>query len=235
MLRGDVGTSVRTGQFTAAAPYLEGKVIERIMAIGKRSKDGAVTACRLIREEACGLLKLFPSGGRGEIAEKLRTEGTACNGVLEQIGSINKTFGPVVPGERGKVVAEHQWLDEGAWPSVRPLLDGDESLPVMQVFKRSGSVSFCEPVCDNQSKVVVAIVKTAFGNGGVVELVDADRDELDLRAGVLRFKEPGFFSQRIFKIGVIAEGNAKVGHLAPARSFEGLSKIVLEVSMTGFR
>ena len=68
-----------------------------------------------------------------------------------------------------------------------------------------------------------------------IELMDADRDKLDLRAGVLRFKEPGLFSQRIFKISVIAEGNAKVGHMAPARSSEELSKIVLEVSMAGFR
>ena len=110
-------------------------------------------------------------------------------------------------------------------------MNRDAILPVMQVFKSPAGVGFREPVGDQQGKVVVAVVKTAFGNGGVVELMDADRDKFDLRAGVLRFKQPGFFSQRIFEISIIAEGNAKLGHMAPARSSEEFSKIVLEVFM----
>ena len=96
--------------------------------------------------------------------------------------------------------AEEQGPHEGVRPSVGPVMDGDELLPMMEVFKRPGGVGLSEPVGYEQGKIEAAVVKTAFGDGGVVELVNADRDQLDRRSGMTIFKEPRFLGKCVFKV-----------------------------------
>ena len=192
--RGEEGASRGVGELAAAAPDLESEVIESVVAVREGGEDGAVVLRGLVGEEAGRLLEFFPRRGREEVAEKLRTELGAHIRVCKKIGAIDEALGAIVPGDGAEVIAEEQGLDERARPSRGPVVDRDELVPVMQIFERMAGVGFGEPVGNEEGKVEMAVVEAAIGDGGFVELVNADGNQFDLRSRMLGFKEMSFFT-----------------------------------------
>src|SRR6266568_5811295 len=122
-------------QFAAAAPKLNREVVECIVPIREGSKNGSVKTGRGVGEKARCLLEFFPGSGRGEFAKELRTEGGATFGIGKEVASVDEALRAVVPGQRGEMLAEDEWLDERTRPSLRPVVNRDVLLPGVQVFK----------------------------------------------------------------------------------------------------
>src|SRR5215469_12145248 len=105
-------------------------------------------------------------------------------------------------------------------------------MPGIQVFERTGPIGFSEPVSNQQREIVMAVAKASVSDRRLVQLVDAQGDELDPRSGMMGLKEPGLFRERVLKIGVVAESDAQAAHFASAGACEVFREILLERSMT---
>ena len=79
--------------------------------------------------------------------------------------------------------AEDQGPNERVRPSIGPVWMGTRCCQGCEVFKGAGGEGFSEPVGDEQGKIEVAVVKAAVGDGGLVELVNADGDEFNRSSG----------------------------------------------------
>jgi hypothetical protein len=73
-------------------------------------------------------------------------------------------------------------------------------------------VGFGEPVGDEESKIEMAVVEAAVGDGGLVELVNADGNQFDLCSGMVGFEEMSFFSESMLEVGVVAKDDAQMAH-----------------------
>jgi len=221
-VRGQGGATAGVGEFAAAAPDLEGEIVEGVMAVGKCGEDGAIPIGFWISEETSDLLEFLPRGGRGEIKVELGSKSRLISKIREQIRSVDKALGAIVPGKGAEMIAEEERLHERARPTAGPVADGNVLLPGMQVLKRTSGVGFSEPIGHEQGEIKAAVAKSRFSDGSVVELVNSDGDELDFRFGVMLFEEAGFFSESIFEIRVIAEKDAQAAHAASGRAGESL-------------
>src|ERR1700727_1204334 len=108
-----------------------------------------------------GICQFATASPELEVAEELGAKGCARGGILKQIGSVDKAFGAIVPWNGTEVPTEEERSNEGVRPSSGPIMEGDELLPVMQVFERCGCIGFGEPVGDKKGEVVVAIAQSA--------------------------------------------------------------------------
>jgi hypothetical protein len=63
---------------------------------------------------------------------------------------------------------------------------------MVQVFESIGGMGFGEPVGNEEGEIEVAVVEAAFGDGGFVELVNADGDEFDFGSGMFGFEKVSF-------------------------------------------
>jgi len=130
------------------------------------------------------------------------------------------------------MTVEDERLNEGARPPFGPLMNRNALLPGVQVFECSGSIGFGEPVRDEESEIVMAVLKASVGDCGFVELVNAYRDKFDLCSGMLGFEETGFFSKCVFKVGVVAKGDAQSAHAASDGVARDLRGFVPKRAMT---
>jgi hypothetical protein len=178
------------------------------------------------------LFEFFPGGGGRKIAEKLSFECTACGGVLEEILAIEQALRAVMPWKRGEVAVEDERLNEGARPSLGPVVNVDALMPGVEIFEGSGTVGFGKPVGDEEGDIEVAMLEATVGDGGFVELVNADGDELNFRSGMLRFEKTSFFSECVFEVRVVAKSDAQGAHGASGRAAKDLRGFVLDRSMT---
>jgi len=209
---GEKRPAVIVGEFGTATPELKGEVVEGVVAVGEGGEDCAVTTRSRIGEEARGLLELFPSGGRSEVAEKLLPECSLICWIVEEIGAIEQALGTVVPGKRTEVAVEDEGLYERARPSIGPVVNVDALIPWVQVFERACGVGFGQPVGDEECEIEMAVLETAVADRGFVELVNSDRDEFDFGSGMTGFEETRFFGECVFKVGIISESDAERTH-----------------------
>ena len=61
-----------------------------------------------------------------------------------------------------------------------------------------------KPVSDKKSQIEMTVLEAALGDGRFVELVNADAEKFNFCARMLGFEEAGFFSERVFEVGVVA-------------------------------
>jgi len=113
-------------------------------------------------------------------------------------------------------------------------VDVDALVPGIEVLESAGIVSFGKPVGDEESEIKVAVLKATVGDGGFVELVDADGDQLDLCSGMVGFKKAGFFGESVLEVRVVAKGDAQGAHAASSDVARGLEVFAREWAMTGF-
>ena len=207
-LRGsEEGAARGVSQFRAAAPQLKGEVVESVVAVREGGEDGAVAARSWVSEEAGGLLEVFPGGGRNEFAEELRAESIACSGVLKQVSPVNKAFGAVVPRKRGEMAIQDQGLNKRVRPSIGPVVERNALVPGAEVFEGSGGVRLGYPVGDEEGEIEVSVVEAAIGDGRLMQFVNADGNEFDGCAGVVRFEEMRFFLESVLEVCVVAEND----------------------------
>ena len=92
-------------------------------------------------------------------------------------------------------------------------------------------MGFGQPVCDEKSQIKVAMLQAAIGNGGLVELVDSNRDKFYFCARMKCFEEAGFFCKRAFEVCVIAKTDAERAHESSVRMDRDVRRFVRERSM----
>lgn len=85
-------------------------------------------------------------------------------------------------------------------------------MPGMEVFDRVLGDTLCEPVGAEQREVELPGPQAAALNGSVIEIVNAERDQLHHDASIDGFKKMSFFLKGVLKVRIVAECNAERGH-----------------------
>ncbi len=98
-----------------------------------------------------------------------------------------------------------------------PVVDRNALVPGQKILEQARGHGFRQPIGNEQRKIEVAVAQSAVGDGRRVKIVNSDGNQLNVDAGVMCLKKPRLFSQRIFKIRVIAKRNAKCDHAASVR------------------
>jgi len=80
----------------------------------------------------------------------------------------------------------------------------------------------------------MALLEATISDGGFIEIVNTDRDELDLCPGMTGFEEAGFFGECVFEVGVVSQGDSQGTHEASGVVQRDSRGFVLERSMMEF-
>ena len=109
-------------QLAAAAPEVEAKVVDGVVAIRLAGDDAAIEIVVRPGEEAGEIEELAPGRGRGERATVLALEVELLARVLEEVGPVHEDLRPVVVGETpGTAVIVLLEAEDGRGPAGRPI------------------------------------------------------------------------------------------------------------------
>lgn len=122
--------------------------------------------------------------------------------------------------EGRKAVVEDEWFDKGARPALRPIVDWNAFVPRVKVLEQACGHAFSQPVCNEQREIDVAVAQAAIGDCRFVKLVNSEGNQINFDARVICLKKSRLFRERVFKIRIIAKGNAKCDHAASERQPE---------------
>src|ERR1700752_3416690 len=101
LIRVHPGNSGGVNQLTAPAPDLEGKVVERIVSIGKSREYRSMQTSRWISQKSRCFFKLLPRGRWIKIAPQCGPMSRAQLVIREKVFTIDEALGAVVPRQGG--------------------------------------------------------------------------------------------------------------------------------------